>query len=546
MTQSSKLSRKGIAPLYFDLSRKNFFKRKFLFKVDEQDANRSSSNGQTAEMAMTQGRKEDGVEIGIESLQLHDDEHDHSKTLPPIEILFNPCAVAVDATTDEPKAPTATAPPPPPSDDPFTDLVHRVTEGLAVHPPDLCEEGINGTYFLKDKSGRKIAIFKPCDEEGDDSPKSDQQPPSAFLHDDEIEEDLQVVGELELEGVVTGAYPSPKHIRRHGVDKQISVEDMKNQISESAQHEVAAYIMDERADGFYNVPKTGIVAIHPNSCGCSKTCKHLSSFFASTKIGSLQEFVESDGASWDVGSSLFPVKEVHKIGILDIQIVNNDRHGGNILIKKPANFASPQKNMSRSFPTALFNGGRYGNEQGPPSNGRQTFVPSSSWSAGQRSNNEFVLTPIDHGYSLPHRLGENKDLWFDWITWPQAKRPFDQETRLFIETINEDVNGYALQSQLNISPDSIRVMKITTTLLKKCAQAGWTLYEIAQVLIHRKDKNGDTQLEQLVVEAEQETQKLVAQQFDKCLPQEEKLFLQTLSRLIDEQLIEPKLHVQSN
>ncbi|MEI4872801.1 hypothetical protein Q8G47_29175, partial [Klebsiella pneumoniae] len=52
------------------------------------------------------------------------------------------------------------------------------------------------------------------------------------------------------------------------------------------------------------------------------------------KIGSLQMFMENSGSCEDMGPSVFPVEEVHKISVLDIRMVNADRHAGNILVSK--------------------------------------------------------------------------------------------------------------------------------------------------------------------------------------------------------------------
>lgn len=50
------------------------------------------------------------------------------------------------------------------------------------------------------------------------------------------------------------------------------------------------------------------------------------------KTGSVQKFIRNDGASSSVGSSLFSVLDVHRIGILDIRLFNMDRNGENLLI----------------------------------------------------------------------------------------------------------------------------------------------------------------------------------------------------------------------
>jgi len=48
----------------------------------------------------------------------------------------------------------------------FAQFIRKVAEGLKEFSPEMCEEGLNGTYFMKDKQGNMIAVFKPQDEEG--------------------------------------------------------------------------------------------------------------------------------------------------------------------------------------------------------------------------------------------------------------------------------------------------------------------------------------------------------------------------------------------
>lgn len=48
----------------------------------------------------------------------------------------------------------------------------------------------------------------------------------------------------------------------------------------------------------------------------------------------MQCFVESNDIVGNMGSNQFDVDEVHKIGILDIRILNCDRNEANILVRK--------------------------------------------------------------------------------------------------------------------------------------------------------------------------------------------------------------------
>jgi len=158
--------------------------------------------------------------------------------------------------------------------------------------------------------------------------------------------------------------------------------------------------------------------------------------FSKPKIGSLQEYVVHECGSWDLGPKKYTVQDVHKIGILDIRLFNVDRHGGNMLAQK------------------------------------------------QLGTTSYKLIPIDHGFSLPDSL-DGTDLWFEWITWPQAKIPFDQESLDYISKIDIEADATILRN-LSIREECVRTMMITTTLLKKAAERGMTLHAIANLLCRKK------------------------------------------------------------
>jgi len=299
-------------------------------------------------------------------------------------------------------------------------LLELVLEGLVYHAPELCEEGLNGTYFLRNKEGRKIAVFKPIDEEGD---KADN--PKRLLNDEDP---------FVNKGILPG---------------------------EGAQREVAAYLLDR--GHFHCVPQTTMAVLsHPSF-------RSSTSIGGATKIGSLQEFVENDGSAEDVGPKLFRVQDVHKIGVLDLRIFNTDRHAGNILIS-------------------------------------------------EESDGTYRLTPIDQGLSLPSSL---EHAWFDWLHWPQAKVPFDMETRSYIRHINVDEDA-ALLEKLGVRPDCIRTMKISSTLLKKGAAAGLTLHKIATIAC-RTIIDQPSALERMFEQASKETQ-------------DEAALLQIIDRLMDAEI----------
>ncbi|KAJ0559664.1 putative 1-phosphatidylinositol 4-kinase [Helianthus annuus] len=223
-------------------------------------------------------------------------------------------------------------------------------------------------------------------------------------------------------------------------------------VGEGALREVAAYILDhpkgERRSvsgehkGFSGVPPTFLA-----------TCLHKGFNHpdgVKEKIGSLQMFMENNGSCEDMGPSSFPVDEVHKISVLDIRMANADRHAGNILVSK--------------------------SEDGQP-----------------------VLIPIDHGYCLPTSF---EDCTFDWLYWPQARQPFNPETINYIKSLDaeEDIallNFYGW----NLPSECARTFRISTMLLKKGVEKGFTPFVIGNIMC-RENLNTKSVIEEIVEEAE--------------------------------------------
>ena len=99
------------------------------------------------------------------------------------------------------------------------------------------------------------------------------------------------------------------------------------------------------------------------------------------KTGSLQAYTSHNSSAEDVGYGLFPTDQVHRIGVMDVRLLNTDRHSGNMLLA----FANESK-------------------------------------AGCKE--KVKLIPIDHGLCLPDVLNIDNDISFAWMSWPQAKEPF--------------------------------------------------------------------------------------------------------------------------
>lgn len=280
-------------------------------------------------------------------------------------------------------------------------LMRSVVRGLKAHQePEAATEGLGGTYFFRNEYGTKIAIMKPCDEE----PLAPNNP----------------------KGFVGRCLGDP------GLKPTIRV-------GEAAAREVAAYLLDH--DHFSRVPHTVMVRMsHP--------IFHLAdrSSTLPLKLGSLQEFVSHEGDASEVGASRFPVRDVQRIGILDLRLFNTDRHAGNILVRQ--------------------------NRASSSQSGQITMNASN--------NNELI--PIDHGFAMPEAL---EPPYFEWQHWPQAMLPFGPEELEYISKLDPRADVELLRRELphgSLREESFRVLEVSTTLLKKCAAAGMTLSEIAGVM----------------------------------------------------------------
>ncbi|PWA96804.1 phosphatidylinositol 3- and 4-kinase, Ubiquitin family protein [Artemisia annua] len=248
-------------------------------------------------------------------------------------------------------------------------------------------------------------------------------------------------------------------------------------VGEGALREVAAYILDhpkgERGSlagerkGFSGVPPTFMA-----------TCLHKGFNHpdgVKEKIGSLQMFMENDGSCEDMGPSAFPVEEVHKIAVLDMRLANADRHAGNILVSK-------------------------------------------------EKDGKVVLIPIDHGYCLPTSF---EDCTFDWLYWPQARKPFSPETVDYIESLDveEDIALLKFYGWRNLPSECARTFRISTMLLKKGVKKGLTPFAIGNIMC-RENINKQSMIEKIVQEAE-----------DLILPgMSEAAFIEAVSQIMDQRL----------
>jgi hypothetical protein len=292
---------------------------------------------------------------------------------------------------------------------------------------------MGGTYFFTNEAGRKVAIFKPCDEE----PLAPANP----------------------KGYVGRNLGDP------GWKSTVRV-------GEAGMREVAAYLLDH--DHYAQVPHTVLVrARHPafnykyapitgagggsGPSNMSARTGSVSSMVSVTtaadaqagprdstssgdftggssadqllKLGSLQEFVYHIADTSDFGASRFRTGDVHAIGILDIRLFNTDRHAGNILVRQPQLTGSCRDLSAFSGSTRTLG------TRAP------SFITPTAAAAAVASS-EYELIPIDHGFCLPEAL---EAPYFEWLHWPQACLPFSDEELKYIARLDAAADIALLQ-----------------------------------------------------------------------------------------------------
>ncbi|KAH6779552.1 hypothetical protein C2S52_010789 [Perilla frutescens var. hirtella] len=256
--------------------------------------------------------------------------------------------------------------------------------------PEPASSGLGGAYFLRAQNGDTIAVAKPIDEE-----------PLAFNNP------------KGLAGRLLGQPGMKCSIR----------------IGETGMRESAAYVLDH--DGFAGVPPTALVRFshvkfNINNPGSDSTTIY--------KVASLQRYVKHDSDAGDLGPSSFSVTCVHHIGILDVRLMNLDRHAGNILVR----------------------------------HGQESYAGGSGTAE---------LVPIDHGFCLPEALD---DPYFEWLHWPQASIPFSEAEVDYISGLDPYKDAELLRTVIpSIGESSVRVLVLCTIFLKQATAYGLCLADIA-------------------------------------------------------------------
>lgn len=294
------------------------------------------------------------------------------------------------------------------------DIVEAIKSGIDPIP---VHSGLGGAYYFRNCFGENVAIVKPTDEE----PYAPNNP----------------------KGFVGKALGQP------GLKRSVRV-------GETGFREVAAYLLDY--DHFANVPSTSLVKVtHPIFNVNDGMNGHMHQDRKQvSKIASLQQFIPHDFDASDHGTSSFPVAAVHRIGILDIRILNTDRHAGNLLVRK------------------LDGVGMFG---------------------------QVELVPIDHGLCLPEGL---EDPYFEWIHWPQASIPFSEDELQYIDHLDPFWDSEMLRMELPMIREAcLRVLVLCTIFLKEAVTFGLCLAEIGEMMSRefRGHEEEPSELELICIEA---------------------------------------------
>jgi len=281
-------------------------------------------------------------------------------------------------------------------------LIESVSKGLKFHVPELMASGTGGAYLLRSEDGDLLAIFKPFDEDPF-SLRNPKAPPS----------NPQMLMSSQSRPLI-----------RPG---------------EVAHREVAAYLLDRK--NLAGVPLTTLVRMF----GESRWGKD-------GKIGSLQSYVNHDHDSWELSSSLYTKSDVHNIALFDLRLLNTDRHGGNILVRRTSG---------------------------------STANPSAS-SQGVSPDTIIKLIPIDHGFCLPDSL--EGELWFEWMSWPQAKMSVDARLRRYIQEIDLEEDCCLLRA-LGLGEETVATMVFCSVMLQQALLQNLSPLQIAELLVRRDITN---------------------------------------------------------
>ena len=305
-------------------------------------------------------------------------------------------------------------------------MLVKINEGLAKHVLPLKNGlGTSGIYSFRDARRNPIAMFKLIDEEPTVKPAKVPLMQKRFVPRSRSFDSRMVKFSFESRPTFPEKRsPAPRSGLFSG---------------ELCLREAAAYLLDEK--GLHSVPPTLMVKVQRHVFGVQHSSTEM------PKLGSLQKFVTNNGVVSNINFAKFPVREVQKIALLDLRMLNSDRNEANILFRR--------------------------NDQ-----------------------QEISLIPIDHALSLPDKL-EVYQADLCWLNWPQCREPLDSELAKFVNEIDPMSDYQKLKCQLGIRSECLFNLVLAEVFLKKAIQKGFSLYKIAK-LVYRINELSKSPLEKLV------------------------------------------------
>lgn len=314
----------------------------------------------------------------------------------------------------------------------FRGLIKAADNALKVGmEPVLCDDALGGTYFLRTDQEENCycLVAKPGNEEC-----------NLPLHKTQVQ-------------------------RKQSNNNKASYGFYKGRIVPgfSMFREVAAYILDSKHAG---VPETTIgsirIKLSEGVFGSEASLVSVGTSWSTHvyKLCSLQKFIRHECSAEDLGCRMFAINDVHRIAILDIRLCNQDRHEGNILVVR-----SSQQDEERS----------------PVSSQR---APKECLDLAKKSQSQFQLVPIDHGYALPHCLAMN-EANFCWMRWAQTLEPLSATLKDYIKNLDYEKDVLALKAVINCSipESSLITLQVCTMLLQKGVENDLSLFDIGMLMI---------------------------------------------------------------
>jgi len=163
--------------------------------------------------------------------------------------------------------------------------------------------------------------------------------------------------------------------------------------------------------------------------------------------------MKSNDVAANFSYSLFGTNDVHRIGVLDIRILNCDRNDENILVVKKKD---------------------------------------------KEGKSHYRLIPIDHSLSFPDCI-KIQEYEMCWMGWDQSvHKPFSKEILNYIDNINIMEDMKRMSQSIKLREKCWKMFRISNTVLKTSAKHGLTLHQIGMILFRPGYEDNPSEVEFLM------------------------------------------------